>query len=1242
MRWKTALGLTALVATVSCGGDEETGPKKGPRILKFAANPQKVRAGQAATLSWETSGTNGVAIEPGIGIKPPTGEIEVRPLVTTTYALVVIVTGGENLESRVTVEVEGGPPRVDAFTATPRSIMAGERSRLEWATSNADMASISPDVGTVPSTGSTEVSPTADTTYVLSATGADGTATAEVTIRVVSGNQPVIESFTAAPQTISPGGRATLAWQTRNTTNVTISGVPGQFGPSGSVEVTPAATSVFTLDAVGPGGASRASVTVTVVAAAAPKILFFLATPDTIASGGYSELSWNTDNAREVVIDNGVGTQMAKGTVQVRPTQTATYVLRAIGDSGEATAQVTVNVAAPDDPVITSFSATPQAILAGASTTLAWTTQNATSVQIEPGLGSSLPSNGSVQATPGATTTYTLTARGAGGEVTQQLTVTVGAPPPEVVRFEASPASLNAGQSATLEWSTRNADGVEIDNGVGAKPANGSVTVTPSATTQYKLTATGAGGTAIAQVTVTVTQVGAPTVEYFRSTPPQVAPSGAATLEWSATQATRVTIDRGIGEKPTMGSVTVNPTVTTTYTLVAEGPGGTATAQVTVTVQSTSGDQCSSAIEVTQSGTFTGNTLTAVNDYSAARVCARFDQTGPDIVYRVHLQAADRLVATLSPSGTPSWDTSIYLVTSCGDISSSCVAGEDNGNPEVVDYTAAAAGDYFLIADGYNGAGGPYELVIDISTAPVANDRCENAIDVTAGGTFSGDTSPATGDYTPASLTGCTGFLERGKDVTYSVAMATGERLVASLDAAWDGALYVVSNCGAIDTSCGAGSDRGNPETLDFVAPAAGTYFLIVDGYESAAGSFDLTVGISPPVTGGETCQDAVVVPSAGGSFQSTTVGRSSDYDPAPTCTGSGAPGPDQVYRADLVEGEVVEAIASFDSTLDGALYVLDQCNLASCVGVDVGFDGESEFLRYVSRGARPHYFVVDSAVSSWAGGHDLTINRYLAETCGDAAPLLFDAGPEWFSTNGAANDYSPNSGGCTGFTAAGGDRVYEIYLFAGEQLQVILTPETPDYDPSMYLVSSCADITGSCVQGADAAEVGGAESLAAVVQTSGMYDLVLDGYGSVTGSGTLEAHIVTGDSCDAAYKVPAAGGTFLGSTTAYAADVGTTTRTGSCTNWEQAGADAIYQVSVPAGKTLRASLNTSWDSSLYLVRDCAQAATTCVAGQDDGNPEELTYANAGASGEQLFLVVDAWRVGTNDSGNYSLTISFE
>ena len=77
-----------------------------------------------------------------------------------------------------------------------------------------------------------------------------------------------------------------------------------------------------------------------------------------------------------------------------------------------------------------SLTANPNNIQQGDSTTLTWQTTNATDVSLE-GIGSVQP-NGSQQVTPTQSTTYRLTARGAGGtqEATARVTVTQPPPPP--------------------------------------------------------------------------------------------------------------------------------------------------------------------------------------------------------------------------------------------------------------------------------------------------------------------------------------------------------------------------------------------------------------------------------------------------------------------------------------------------------------------------------------------------------------------------------------------------------------------------------------------------------------------------------------------------------------------------------------------------------------------------------------------------------------------------------------------
>ena len=74
-------------------------------------------------------------------------------------------------------------------------------------------------------------------------------------------------------------------------------------------------------------------------------------------------------------------------------------------------------VTTPSQNPICTLTPNPGIINSGGSSTLSWTTQNATSISISPNVGSttSLP-NGSVPVTPTSNTTYTATVTGAGGQ----------------------------------------------------------------------------------------------------------------------------------------------------------------------------------------------------------------------------------------------------------------------------------------------------------------------------------------------------------------------------------------------------------------------------------------------------------------------------------------------------------------------------------------------------------------------------------------------------------------------------------------------------------------------------------------------------------------------------------------------------------------------------------------------------------------------------------------------------------
>lgn len=76
---------------------------------------------------------------------------------------------------------------------------------------------------------------------------------------------------------------------------------------------------------------------------------------------------------------------------------------------------------------------------------------------------------------------------------------------PIISFFIATPASILSGQSSLLEWSVIDSAAVEIDNGVGAVPQTGSLTVSPVTTTTYSMTASNNGLTDTTTTTVSVT-----------------------------------------------------------------------------------------------------------------------------------------------------------------------------------------------------------------------------------------------------------------------------------------------------------------------------------------------------------------------------------------------------------------------------------------------------------------------------------------------------------------------------------------------------------------------------------------------------------------------------------------------------------------------------------------------------------------------------------------------------------------
>jgi phospholipase C len=153
----------------------------------------------------------------------------------------------------------GQSPTV-ALSASPQTVVAGQLTTLTWNTSNATSISFSPSLPeaedrqlTLP-TGSATFPLSSTVTYTATVADSNGhQASASTTITVL----PVQFDFSVEPDTIQPGGSATLSWTSQRITSLSIDQGIGDVSallPNGSFKVAPGTTTTYTATATDQSG----------------------------------------------------------------------------------------------------------------------------------------------------------------------------------------------------------------------------------------------------------------------------------------------------------------------------------------------------------------------------------------------------------------------------------------------------------------------------------------------------------------------------------------------------------------------------------------------------------------------------------------------------------------------------------------------------------------------------------------------------------------------------------------------------------------------------------------------------------------------------------------------------------------------------------------------------------------------------------------------------------------------------
>jgi hypothetical protein len=472
-------------------------------------------AAGATTYVWSTGATS--------------ASISVSPITTTVYTVTGTSNGcSQSVANTVpvnitpTITVTGNMALCSSPTTT---LTASGANTYSWST-GATTASIA-------------VSPTATTVYTVTGTSISGcknSATSTVTVNqslpiTIAGSQTICSGQTT---TLTATGATGYNWSTTATT--------------ASIAVSPTATTVYTVTGTNPGGCSgTGTATVTVNS----NLSLSISGTQTVCSNqattltatGATSYTWNT----------GVTT----ASISVNPSVTTIYTVNGVSGAcrGTATATVAVN-AAPALSVsgVLAICSTPTtALTATGASTYTWSTGATTA---------------SVVVSPTTTTVYTLSGTNPNGcqssitttvTVDQNLSLVVG-----------GIKTICAGNSTTLTASGANS--YTWSTG----PHGASITVSPTSTAIYSLTASSSAG-CVGSLMDTVTVIPLPAISISGNQnlcPGQttvLTASGANTYAWST--------------GANSSSVTVSPSGTTVYTVTGTNVSGCKTSStVTVTL----------------------------------------------------------------------------------------------------------------------------------------------------------------------------------------------------------------------------------------------------------------------------------------------------------------------------------------------------------------------------------------------------------------------------------------------------------------------------------------------------------------------------------------------------------------------------------------------------------------------------------------------------------------------------------
>jgi hypothetical protein len=458
------------------------------------------------------------------------------------------------------------------------------------------------------------------------------------------------------------------------------------------------------------------------------------------------------------------------------------------------------------------------------------------------------------------------------------------------------------------------------------------------------------------------------------------------------------------------------------------------------------------------------------------------------------------------------------------------------------------------------------------------HDRCDDPLDVSAGGRFTVATAGTTGDYAFRCAGGMLArdavlrlTLTSPRDVFVSAQSRSGSSLVY---------LMVQSVCGSTVAADTRECVLGFPSVWRVHSLPPGEYFFLLGVSGTATGAagdavVDVQLSDPTPPAANDTCETATVIPEAGGTFRGDLIGVADDVS-----TRCGGSTPDVLYRITLTEPRDIVAHAVGSMTNSVVVSLLGQCARTPVTLRCDSNTSPSFIARAMPAGT---YFI---AVEGRAlPEYTLTVETAAptapppGDTC--ASPLPLAAGA---ATRGSLAPFesdlplSCNSGSAR-------DAVYTFELTERLDVTVTASGGASDYF-YVALQATCGERASErgCRAGAPSRlTLRGLDPGRYFVVVRGSrpadYELLLE-----TRPALAPTAVAGNETCETAQAIPAGGGLYSGDTTMMAHDY-----MFPCASSSMAG-DAVYRYRVDRpGRVLFSTEGSSFDTVLWVT-----SAATC------------------------------------------------